>query len=111
MDMALGESVLDDAAQRPRVFSLDHVALILALFSTGDLRIVEVLFEKDRGVVVNLSCLDVELAMGILLMAMIESILSWVLLHTRITPIEGEVGKVVRGHLDCSEDRRKRPGG
>jgi hypothetical protein len=32
-------------------------------------------------------------------MAVVESVLIWVLL-TRVTTVEGEVGKVLRGHLD-----------
>jgi hypothetical protein len=47
MDMAFGESVLDDAAERPRVLSLDQVALVFTLFGTGNFRIVKVLLEQD----------------------------------------------------------------
>jgi hypothetical protein len=35
VDMALRESVLDNAAERPRILSLDKVALIFTLFGTG----------------------------------------------------------------------------
>jgi hypothetical protein len=35
MDVALRESVLDNAAERPRILSLDKVALIFALFGAG----------------------------------------------------------------------------
>jgi hypothetical protein len=103
MDMALGESILDNATERPRILPLDEVALIFTLFSTGNLRIVKVLLEQDRSVVVDLRSLNAEAMGDFRLMAMIESVLSWVLLpHTRVTTIEGEVGKVLGGHVDRS---------
>jgi hypothetical protein len=50
---------------------------------------------------VHLSGLDVEAFPQTSLMTVIESVLSWVLLpHTRITAVEGEVGEVLRSHVD-----------
>ena len=48
VDVALGESVLDDAAEGPRVFALDQVALIFTLFGTGNLSIMKVLLKENR---------------------------------------------------------------
>jgi hypothetical protein len=101
MDMAFRETILDDAAERPRLLALDEVTLILALFGTGDLRVVEVLLEHDLRVIVDLSGLDVEVLPVLRFMTVIESVLIRVLL-TRVTAIEGEVGEVLRGHGDCA---------
>lgn len=99
VDMALGEAILDDAAERPRLLSLDEVALVGMLFSAGDFRIVKVLLEQDRSVIVDLSGLNTEAIPVTAFMAMVESVLVRVLL-TRVTTVEGEIGKILRGHLD-----------
>jgi hypothetical protein len=99
MDMAFGESVLDDTAERPRFLSLDEVALVGMLFSASDFRIVKVLLEQDRSVIVDLSGLNTEAIPVTAFMAMVESVLVRVLL-TRVTTVEGEIGKILRGHLD-----------
>ena len=94
MYMALGESVLDDAAERPRVLSVDRVPLVGTLFGTCNLRIVEVLLEQDGRIVVDLSLLNGKAVTAhILVMTMFERVLVWVLLaKARVTAIEGEVG-------------------
>ena len=103
VDMALRESVLDDAAERPRSLAVDHVALVRPLFGSSQGCVVEVLLEEDFAVVVDLSGLDVELALLVAttLVTMIESKQSRVLLtHPRVTPIEGEVGKILASHVE-----------
>jgi hypothetical protein len=99
--MALRKSVLDDTAQRPRILPIDHVTLVLALFSTGNLRIVEIFLEEDGRVVVDVSLLNGEATLLTLHVAMFESISSGVLLgrDTGISTIEGEVSKIL-SHVD-----------
>lgn len=80
---------------------LDEVAFVLALFGTGDLRVMEVFLEHDFRIIVNLSGLDVEGLPVPGFMTVIKSVLVRVLL-TRVTAIEGEVGEVLRGHVDCA---------
>lgn len=100
MNMAFGESVLDDTAEGPRILSLDQIALILSLFSSSNGSIVKVLLKENRRIVVNLSGLDAEAFLDTSFVAVVESELSGVLLHPRITSIQSEIGEVLSCHVD-----------
>ena len=103
--MAFGESILDDAAERPGRLAIDHVSLVHTLFGAGQGGIMKVLLEHDGRVIVDLGGFDVEHTLAVArlmpgtLMTVVESEEAWVLLHARVAPIKGEVGKILAGHV------------
>lgn len=100
--LSLGEAVLDHAAEREASLALDLPPFFKVLLSSsGDFSVVEVFFEENGRVIVDLRGLDGEglPVPDVKLRALIEGNLRWVLL-TRVAAIKGEVGEILTCHVE-----------
>lgn len=96
--MTLGETILDQTAEREWLLAGNVGTLIRTLLSTSDLGVVKVLLEEDVRVVVHLSSLNGETVLQTSLMTVVESVLARILLHAWVAAIEGKV--CGGGHFD-----------